>query len=102
MYHSAKALIAGTIITVLVTGAQAAKMSAAEREALKKTTATCKAEAEGMKFRWHWRKRQKYVQNCIIRYATKQGLDLAEVNKVVDMKSLRLQRAGEWGCDPMC
>jgi hypothetical protein len=55
-----------------------------------------------MKFRWHWRKRQKYVQNCIIRYANKQGLDIAEVHKVVDMKSLRLMPAGQNGCDPMC
>jgi hypothetical protein len=47
-----------------------------------------------MKFRWHWRKRQKYVQNCIIRYANKQGLDIAEVHKVVDLKSLRLMPAG--------
>src|SRR5215471_7571698 len=42
------------------------KMSNAERVALEKATAACKAEAKGMKFRWHWRKRQKYVKNCII------------------------------------
>jgi hypothetical protein len=100
--HFARALIASIIATVLVSGAEAAKMSAAERAALEKTTAACKAEAEGMKFRWHWRKRQKYVQNCIIRYARKEGLDIAEVSKALDMKSLRRQRAGEWGCDPMC
>ena len=102
MYHFARALITGIIATVLVSGAEAAKMSAAEKEALKKTTAACKAEAEDMKFRWHWRKRQKYVQNCIIRYANKQGLDVVEVLKVVDMKSLRRQRPGENGCDPEC
>jgi transcription initiation factor TFIIIB Brf1 subunit/transcription initiation factor TFIIB len=102
MCHFARALIAGIIATVLVSGAEAAKMSAAERVALKKTTAAYKAEAEGMKFRWPWRKRQKYVQNCIIRYASKQGLDIEEVSKALDMKSLRLQRPGEWGCDPMC
>ena len=44
-------------------------MSNAERVALKKATAACKVEATGMKFTWHWRKRQKYVQNCIIRTA---------------------------------
>jgi hypothetical protein len=102
MSHFATALIAGVITTVLVSGVEAAKMSAAERAALEKTTATCKAEAEDMKFRWHWRKRQKYVQNCILRYANKQGLDIAEVHKVVDMKSLRLMPAGQNGCDPMC
>jgi hypothetical protein len=100
MYRFATGLIVGIMATVIVSGADAAKMSAAEREALKKTTATCKAEAEGMKFRWHWRKRQKYVQNCIIRYASKQGLNILEVRKAVDMKSLRSSR--QWGCDPMC
>ena len=34
-------------------------MSNAERVALEKATAACKAEAKGMKFKWHWRKRQK-------------------------------------------
>ena len=100
MYRFATALIVGIIATVVVSGAEAAKMSAAEREALKKTTAACKTEAEGLKFRWHWRKRQKYVQNCIIRYASKQGLNISEVRKAVDMKSLRPSR--QWGCDPMC
>ena len=57
MYHFARALIASIISTVLVSGAEAAKMSAAERGALEKTTAACKAEAVGMNFRWHWRKR---------------------------------------------
>ncbi|HEY1360813.1 MAG TPA: hypothetical protein VGF60_01135 [Xanthobacteraceae bacterium] len=102
MCHFVKALIAGIIATVLVSGAEAAKMSAAERAALKKTTATCKAQAQSMKFRWHWRKRQKFVQNCIIIYATKRGLDIEEVRKTVDMKRLLGQRPGEWGCDPMC
>ena len=101
MSHFATALMAVIITTVLASGVEA-KMSAAETAALEKTTATCKAEAEDMKFRWHWRKRQKYIQSCIIRYAHKQGLNIAEVHKVVDMKRLRLMRAGENGCDPMC
>jgi hypothetical protein len=77
MYRFATALIAGIIATVLVSGiafmvtpAEAAKMSNAERVALEKATAACKVEAKGMKFTWHWRKRQKYVQNCIIRSAS--------------------------------
>ena len=109
MYRFATTLTAGIVAAVLgssvsftPTPAQAAKLSNAERIALEKATAACKAEAKGMKFSWHWRKRQKYVQNCIIRYANKQGLDIAEVRKAVDMKSLRLMRAGENGCDPMC
>ena len=77
MYHFARALIVGIIATVLVSGiafmatpAEATKMSNAERVALEKATAACKAEAKGMKFTWHWRKRQKYVQNCIIKIAS--------------------------------
>src|SRR5215813_11852910 len=111
MYHFATTLIAGIIATVLVSGiafvptpAEAAKMSNAERVALEKATAACKEEAKGMKFSWHWRKRQKYVQNCNIRTANKEGVrvDIWQVRSSVNMKGLRPQRPGEWGCDPMC
>ena len=110
MYHFATALFAGTIATVLVSGiafvptpAEAAKMSNAERVALEKATAACKVEAKGMKFSWHWRKRQKYVQNCIIRTANQgRGIDIWQVRKTVNMKGLRPMRPGENGCDPMC
>jgi hypothetical protein len=108
MYHFATALIAGIIaaalsgIAFVPTPAEAAKMSNAERVALEKATAACKAEAKGMKFSWHWRKRQKYVQNCIIRSASQQGLDIWQIRRAVNMKALRPQRPGEWGCDPMC
>ena len=83
MYYFATTLIAGIIAAVLISGiafvptpAEAAKTSAAERIALEKATAACKAEAKGMKLSWHLRKRQKYVQNCIIRSASKQGIDI--------------------------
>jgi hypothetical protein len=110
MYHLATTLIAGIIATVLVSGiamstpAEAAKLSNAERVALEKATAACKEEAKGMKFKWHWRKRQKYVQNCIIRTANQEGvsIDIWQVRSTVNMKGLRPQRPGEWGCDPMC
>ena len=76
MYQFATALIAGTFATVLVSGiafmpppAEAARLSKAERVTLEKATAACKVEAKGVKFRWHWLKRQKYVRNCIIRTA---------------------------------
>src|SRR6266436_1535157 len=84
--------------------AEAAKMSNAERVALEKATAACKVEAKGMKFSWHWRKRQKYVQNCIIRTVNQEGvsIDIWQVRSTVNMKGLRPQRPGEWGCDPMC
>jgi len=108
MYHCATALIAGIIATVLVSGiamstpAEAAKLSNAERVALEKATAACKEEAKGMKFKWHWRKRQKYVQNCIIRSASQQGMDIWEVRRAVNYGKGRPQQPGEWGCDPMC
>jgi hypothetical protein len=111
MYHFATASFAGIIATVLVSGiafmatpAEATKMSNAERVALEKATAACKAEAKGMKFTWHWRKRQKYVQNCIIRTVNQEGvsIDIWQVRSTVNMKGLRPQRPGEWGCDPMC
>ena len=89
MYPFARVLLGGISIAVLVSGAEA-KMSASEKEALERMTATCKAEAEDMKFRWHWRKRQRYVQNCIIRQASEQGLDIDEVRKTIPV-----HRAGE-------
>jgi hypothetical protein len=111
MYHFATALITGIIATVLVSGiafmptpAEPAKMSNAERVALEKATAACKAEAKGMKFKWHWLKRRKYVQNCIIRTTNREGfsIDVWEIRRSVNMKGLRPQQPGEWGCDPMC
>ena len=98
MYHFATASFAGIIATVLVSGiafmptpAEAAKMSNAERVALEKATAACKEEAKGMKFSWHWRKRQKYVQNCIIRSASRQGIDIWEVRSRANLGSLPIQ-----------
>ena len=110
MYHCATALIAGIIATVLVSGiamsipAEAAKLSNAERVALEKATAACKEEAKGMKLSWHWLKHRKYVKNCIIRTAVQAdpSVDIWQIRRAVDMKGLRSQRPGEWGCDPMC
>ena len=111
MYHFATALFAGIIATVLVSGtafmptpAEAAKMSNAERVALEKATAACKEEAKGMKLSWHWLKHRKYVKNCIIRTAVQAdaNLDIWKIRRAVNMKSLRPQRPGEWGCDPTC
>ncbi len=111
MYHFATALIAGIIATVLGSGiafmptpAGAAKLSNDERVALEKATAECKLEAKGMKFSWHWRKRQKYVRNCIIRTTVQAypTINISEVRRAVNMMNLRMQQPGEWGCDPMC
>ena len=101
---------AAPIATVLVSGiavstpAEAAKLSDAQRVALEKATAACKEEAKGMKLSWHWLKHRKYVKNCIIRTAVKAdpSIDISQLRRAVDMKALRPQRPGEWGCDPMC
>ena len=111
MYHFATALSAGIIATVLVSGtafmptpAEAAKLSDADRVALEKATAACKAEAKGMKFGWHWRKRQKYVQDCIIRTTVRADptIDIWEIRRAVNHLGLRMYRPPEWGCDPHC
>ena len=109
MYHCATALIAGIIATVLVSGiatstpAAAANLSDADRDPLKTATAACKEEAKGMKFSWHWLKRLTYVKNCIITAAQADAtVDIWEIRRAVNMKDLRPQRPGEWGCDPMC
>jgi hypothetical protein len=102
MYHFATALIAVIIAAVLSgiafvpTPAEAAKLSNAERVALEKATAACKEEAKGMKFKWHWRKRQKYVQNCIIRAASDQGIDIWEIRRAVNMKELPSEDIDDW------
>ena len=111
MYHFATALSAGIIATVLVSGtafmptpAEAAKLSDAERVEIEKATAACEAEAKGMKFGWHWRKRQKYVQDCIIRTTVRADptITISEIRRTVNMERLRMHRSPEWGCDPHC
>jgi hypothetical protein len=80
-----------------ITPAEAAKkLSDADRVALEKATAACKAEAKGMKFSWHWRKRQKYIKNCIIRSASQQGIDIWEIRRSVNMKDLPSQDIDDW------
>ena len=102
MYHFPTALIAGIIaavrsgIAVVPTPAEAAKLSDAERVALGKATAACKEEAKGMKFKWHWRKRQKYVANYMIRSASKQGIDIGEIRRAVNMKELPSEDIDDW------
>jgi hypothetical protein len=102
MNHFATALIAGIIAAVLSgiafvpTPAEAAKLSDAEKVALQKATVACKEEAKGMKFKWHWRKRQKYVKNCMIRSASQQGIDIWEIRRAVKMKELPSEDIDDW------
>ena len=102
MFRFTTTLIAGIIAVVLSgsafvpTPAEAAKLSDAQRVALEKATVACKEEAKGMKFKWHWRKRQKYVKNCIIRSANRQGIDIQEIRRAVNMKELPSQDIDDW------
>ena len=98
MYHFATTLIAGMVLVsgIVPTPTEAAKLSDPQRVALEKATAACKVEAKGMKFTWHWRKRQKYVQNCIIRSASQQGIDIWEIRRAVNMKELPSQDIDDW------
>ena len=77
-------------------GAEAAKLSDAKKVALEKAMAACKEEAKSMKFKWHWRKRQKYVKNCVIMSASQQGIDIWEIRRAVNMKELPSQDIDDW------
>jgi len=60
------ASFAGIIVTVLISSApaQAARMSDADKTALKQATVSCKAEAKAKKLGWFARRR--YVKTCLI------------------------------------
>ena len=108
MYHFAAALFAGIIATGLISGtafvptpAEAAKMSKADTVALKEATVACKAEARGKKVKWL--ARRKFVYQCVAEALKgRPSIDIWQLRRGVDMKSLKGQRPGEWGCDPMC
>jgi hypothetical protein len=99
MYHFATALVATVLVSGIAfvpTPAEAAKLSDAKRVALEKATAACKEEAKGMNYKWHWRKRQKYVQNCIIRSASQQGIDIWEIRRSAKAGLLPTQDIDDW------
>jgi hypothetical protein len=49
-----------------------------------------------MNYKWHWRKRQKYVQNCIIRSANEQGIDIWELRRSAKAGLLPTQDIDDW------
>jgi hypothetical protein len=70
MSRFATVLFAGIIVTALGGGtvfmptpAEAAKMSAADKAALKKITAECKKQAKAQKL--GWRASRKFVKSCV-------------------------------------
>src|SRR5512139_642558 len=70
MAQFSKALFASVVATALLSGtafmptpAEAAKMSQADKTALKQATVACKAEAKGKKISWP--ASRKFVNNCV-------------------------------------
>jgi hypothetical protein len=68
--YFARALFAGIVATVLVSGAtfmptpaEAAKTSSPDRVALQEATAGCKAKAKGQKI--SWLARRKFISSCV-------------------------------------
>jgi len=109
MSHFATALSASIIATVLVSGTafmptpvEAAKMSRADRVALKEAIVACKAEARGKKVKWL--ARRKFVNNCVVRALKGHpSIDIVQLRREhPNMKGLRVHQPGEWGCTPMC
>jgi hypothetical protein len=107
MHHFATTLCAATIAIVVVAGtaftpspAEAAKTSGADAAALKEATATCKAEAKEKKISWP--ASRKYVKNCITTALKEHPtMNISEVRRGVNVKTLRVQQRPEWGCEGM-
>jgi hypothetical protein len=96
----ATALVGGTAF--MPTPAEAAKMSKADRVALKEATVACKAEARGKKVKWL--ARRKFVNNCVAR-ALKDHPNIGIIQlrrEHPDLKGLPGQQPSEWGCPDSC
>jgi hypothetical protein len=110
MSHFATALFAGIVATVLISGtafmptpAEAAKMSKADRVALKEATVACKAEARGKKVKWL--ARRKFFNNCVARVLKKHPTmdPLRMTREHPNIKGLPRQKSpAEWGCPSSC
>ena len=93
----------GIVATVLVSGiafvpspAGAAKMSNAERVALEKAAAACKAEAKGKKIRWPTSR--KFVSSCLSNALKDYHLDVDLLRRELNMAGLRRYTPEETGC----
>ncbi len=110
MSHFATALFAGIVATVLTSGtafmptpAEAAKISKADRLALKEATVACKAEARGKKVKWL--ARRKFFNNCVARVLKKHPTmdPLRMTREHPNIKGLPRQKSpAEWGCPSSC
>jgi flagellar biosynthesis component FlhA len=82
--------------------AKAVKLTPAEIEKIvvKQATLSCKAEAKGKKIRWP--ASRKYVKNCITTALKEHPtMNISEVRRGVNVKTLRVQQRPEWGCEGM-
>ena len=68
--------------------------------AVKQATVACKAEAKGKKIRWP--ASRKYVKNCITTALKDHPtMNISEVRRGVNVKTLRVHQRPEWGCEGM-
>ncbi len=66
--------------------AEAAKMSKADKVALKEATVACKAEARGKKVRWL--ARRNFVNTCVVSALKSHGLRIDVIYDTVNTKKL--------------
>jgi hypothetical protein len=82
--------------------AKAIKLTPAEIQkiAVNQAIVACKAEAKGKNIRWP--ASRKYVKNCIT-MALKEHptMNITEVRRGVNVKTLRVHQRPEWGCEGM-
>ena len=82
--------------------AKTVKLTPAELQKIvvKQAAVACKAEAKGKNIRWP--ASRKYVKNCIT-MALKEHptMNITEVRRGVNVKTLRVQQRPEWGCEGM-
>ena len=82
--------------------AKTVKLTPAELQkiAIKQATVACKAEAKGKKIRWP--ASRKYVKNCITTALKEHPtMNISEVRRGVNVKTLRVHQRPEWGCEGM-
>jgi len=82
--------------------ARAVKFTPAELQkiAIKQATIACKAEAKGKKVRWP--ASRKYVKNCLTTALKEHPtMNISEVRRGVNVKTLRVHQRPEWGCEGM-
>ena len=82
--------------------ARTIKLTPAELQkiAVKQATVACKAEAKGKKIRWP--ASRTYVKNCITTALKEHPtMNISEVRKGVNVKTLRVHQRPEWGCEGM-